>query len=408
MEKKDLLEAVAEGLKPVGEEIKGVKGSVEGIDARLKKIEALPLEKFAAPAVISSQKFLGYDLNRQSRWLKSQTVGKHEFSAFNSEEKVDAFSKFMIAYVRALHPKIQDPEARAALVEMTKADLAEGSGSTGQYLVPDEYQWDIVTLARSRAYFLQIARVMPMTSDVMLVPSEATLASINWKAEAAQLSQGEPTFGQVTLTAKKATAYAIISNELIADSRIDISSILTEQFAYGIALDIDNQALNGTGTPMSGLLVSGVLSTNVVTLSGANTSTITAADLSLGVEKLSEGDLANAKFMFSRLAIHYIRSLSDDSGTPITTPLLNAMQPQIYGFPYMVSEKIANNNTTSTPFGLFGDFQKFIIGRRNGAMALDVDPYGKFDYDQTRFRMITRWALSIGRETAFVKFVNHS
>jgi HK97 family phage major capsid protein len=71
-----------------------------------------------------------------------------------------------------------------------------------------------------------------------------------------------------------------------------------------------------------------------------------------------------------------------------------------------MSEKISTADTgAGCIFGLFGDFSKYIIGRRVGAMSLELDPYGLFDSDQTRFRMISRWALTLGRETAFTKII---
>lgn len=402
MEKKEVLDAVTEAISPLSADVKAIKDGHADVDARLKKIEALPLEKFTTPAIISSKKFLGYNLNHQGSRIKELTVGKPEFASFGKEENVDGFCKFLLASIRARHPKVSEGKAEA--MEYLKSSLAEGSAGTGGDLVPDEYQWDIVALARSRSYFLQLANVVPMTSDVMYLPTEASLATILWKTEATALTQGDPTFSHVTLTAKKATAYAISSNELLQDSRIDITSILTEQFTYGIALDIDNQSLNGTGVPTSGLLCSGVLTTNVVTLAGSM-STISVAKLSEAIYKLSEGDLANARFMLCRLGMHYIRSLVDSNGNPVLQPLAVAMPPSILGFPYVMSEKIANTDGTGKDFGIFGDFKKYIIGRRVGAMAIEIDPYGAFASDETRFRMINRWAFAVGRQSAFTKII---
>jgi HK97 family phage major capsid protein len=395
---------VADGIAPLATEVKSVKEGVAGLEGRLKKIESLPLEKFAMPAVIGSSKFLGYNLNQQGRLIKEKTIGNIGFASFNKEENVDGFAKFLLATIHARHPKLANAEAKAFLAEVAKASLAEGSAGTGGDLVPDEYQWDMIQLARSRSYMLQLANVVPMTSDVMILPTEAGLATINWKTEGAGLTQGDPTFSHLTLTAKKATAYAISSNELLQDARVDIVSILTEQFAYGIGLDIDNQALNGTGVPTSGLLCSGVLTTNIVTLAGSM-STINVEKISEAIYKLSEGDLANARFMLCRLGMHYIRSIVDANGNPILQPLAVAMAPSIMGFPYVMSEKISNTDGTGKDFGLFGDFKKYVIGRRVGAMALEVDPYGAFSTDETRFRMINRWAFGVGRETAFVKII---
>jgi HK97 family phage major capsid protein len=406
VEKKEILDAVAEGIKPLGEDIKNVKTTTDGLDGRLKKIEALPLEKFNANIITRDSKFLGYNLDHQGAWIKSQSVDRAGYRAFRREEDVNNFCKFLIAFIRASHPKILDPKAKEVLAEMeVKASLAEGAGATGGYLVPTEYQWDIVQLARSRAFFMQIARIVPMTSDVMYIPTELTLATVKWKGEAVAMEQGDPTFDRVTLTAKKATAYAISANELLSDSRIDIASILTEQFAYGIALDIDNKALNGTGIPCSGLLCSGILTTNIVYLAGSM-STITVTKLSEAIYKLSEGDLATARFMINRLALHYVRGMIDSTNRPIMQPLSEAMPSTILGYPWNMSEKIATTDTgAGCIFGLFGAFDKFIIGRREGAMALELDPYGLFDQDETRIRMISRWALSLGRETAFAKII---
>ena len=402
MEIKEITDAITEGIKPLSESVKAVKEGVEGMDVRLKKIEALPLEKFVAPSIISSNKFLGYNLNHQGQLIKERTVGKVEFSSFNKEENVNSFAKWLLAVVQG-KGKNPSTEAKQALLEM-KANLAEGSAGTGGDLVPDEYQWDMIALARSKSYFLQLANVVPMTSDVMYLPTEATLSTMHWHSEAATITASDPTFSHITLTAKKATCFATSSNELLQDSRIDIVSILTEQFAYGIGLDIDNQALNGTGVPTSGLLCSGVLTTNVVILAGSM-STITPAKLSMAIYKLSEGDLANARFMINRLGMHYIRSLTDTTGQLVLQPLSMSMPAGLYGFPVVMSENIANTDGTAKDIGIFGDFKKYYIGRRIGAMALEVDPYGAFASDETRFRMISRWGFAVGRQSAFCKII---
>jgi HK97 family phage major capsid protein len=396
VEIKDVKDAIVEGLQPISDDVKATKESVSGMDIRLKKIEALPLEKFVAPAIISSSKFLGYDLNQQGRLIKEQTVGKAGFSSFSKEENVNNFAKWMLATIYAKHPKFNNAEA--------KASLAEGAAGTGGDLVPDEYQWDMISLARSKSYFLQLASVVPMTSDVMYLPTEATLSTMHWHSEAATISASEPTFSHITLTAKKATCFATSSNELLQDSRIDIVSILTEQFAYGIGLDIDNQALNGTGVPTSGLLCSGVLTTNVVILAGSM-STITPSKLATAIYKLSEGDLANARFLISRLAMMYIRSATDTYGQLLMQPLSASMPATLYGYPFVMSENITNTDGTAVPMGIFGDFKKYYIGRRIGAMALEVDPYGSFASDETRFRMISRWGFGVGRQSAFCKVI---
>jgi len=82
MEKKEIIDAITDGVKPINDDVKTVKDSVSAMDTRLKKIEALPLEKFTSAGIVGSDKFLGYDLNKQASFIKRQ-IGKIPFDSFH-------------------------------------------------------------------------------------------------------------------------------------------------------------------------------------------------------------------------------------------------------------------------------------------------------------------------------------
>jgi HK97 family phage major capsid protein len=197
---------------------------------------------------------------------------------------------------------------------------------------------------------------------------------------------------------------AVASNELIADADFDISSLLGEQFAYTQAMELDNQMFNGTGDPVSGVLTA--KAGYSVVLGGASMSAITASDLSLAISKIEEGRLAGARFFFGRLASHYIRSLKDSQNRPIYAEIGGMTPRTVYEFPTNVSEKITNTDGASTALGVFGNFNYFLLGRRAGAMVIDVDPYTRFAEWDTRFRMVSRWAMNYGDVNAFVRIIS--
>jgi len=384
MDIKELESLFQKNLDPISKKLEGLEAKGNENSSRLEKIEKMPLDKVVAPYINSIPKIHnGRRIEKQAQFIR-ELAGKSPamFEAFRSEEKVDAFVKAMLDFI-------------------CKATMNETTGSQGAYLVPDEFQWDIIRLAENQSYALQLATILTMNSDQLYVPAELTRPAMAWKGESAQMSQADATLAQVNLQAKKLTGYTAVTNELLQDSAIDVVGLITKQMSYGIAQELDNQMLNGTGDPVSGLGTSAV--TNIVNTATGAMSAITASDLSLLISKLEQGDLVNARMLVGRLALHYIRSLKDTNGQPIfANPGMN-VPGTIYGFPYALTENIANTDGAGKLMGVFGDFKKFIIARRQGSMVLESNPYSRFDYNETQFRMVTRWAMAIGRASAFAR-----
>ncbi len=384
MDIKELESLFQKNLDPISKKLEGLEAEGKTLASRLEAIEKMPLDKAVAPYInVIPKEYLGRKLHKQAQFIR-ELAGKSPamFEAFCSEEKVDAFVKSMLNFI-------------------CKATMNETTGSQGAYLVPDEFQWDIIRLAENQSYALQLATILTMNSDQLYVPAELTRPTMAWKGESAQMSQADATLAQVNLQAKKLTGYTAVTNELLQDSAIDVVGLITKQMAYGTAMELDNQMINGTGDPVSGLGTSAV--TNIVNTATGAMSAITASDLSLLISKLAQGDLVNARMLVGRLALHYIRSLKDTYGQPIfANPGMN-VPGTIYGFPYALTENIANTDGAAKLMGVFGDFKKFIIARRQGSMVLESNPYSRFDYNETQFRMVTRWAMAIGRASAFAR-----
>jgi HK97 family phage major capsid protein len=243
-----------------------------------------------------------------------------------------------------------------------------------------------------------------MSSDQLYVPAELTLPAVAWKGESVQLAQSDPTYAQVSLAAKKLTAYSAATNELLSDSAMDVVGMLTRQFVYGIGMELDNQMLNGTGDPVSGVLTA--KAGYSVSSTGTSFSNVTGTDISLMVSKIEEGWARDARFIFGRLGMHYIRTLKDSQNNFIFSQIGGGQQKSIWDYPANMSEKITNTDADATAYGVFGNFKYFYIGRRQGAMAIEVDPYTRFDYAETRFRMVTRWAMAVAQANAFCRLLS--
>lgn len=413
--KEEIKEAIAEGLKGfraefktevVNEVGKTVDEKVKAIDERVKKVEALPVAKMFNIKTTSG-KYKGYDLSKQlvvGRNLAAKNP--RLFPILGNDEKAEEMAKWLINVIKAR--RFHDMQAMADLREFyaSKANpLQEGTASEGGYLVPDEFAWDMVGLARGKTFALQACTVIPMNSDQLYLPKEATLAAVAWTDEETAATEGSPTFGQVSLTAKKLDGLATVSNELLQDSGIDITGLLSEQFGYAVSAELDNQVLNGTGSPCSGTLTSAVGADVKLSSGNTNFSAITADDLSNAIYQLEGGYLADAQFIVNRIGLHYIRTLKDSNNAYVFAKPGNGVPGTIWEHPYFMSHKITNTSAAETAFISFGNYRYFYIGRRLGVTGIDVDPYGKFAENQTRFRIVTRWGLAMGNSSAFARIL---
>lgn len=388
---------VDDGLAPIKEKIGEIEQKVDTLEKAPAKMEKV--------RDVDGSSYHGRNLNKMARMLKEKCVDNRSFDAFSSEEKVDEYSKFIADFVDA---RVRNnPEAMQRMFARQKASYQEGTPSEGGYLVPDEFQWDIIKLGREKYFALNECRVVNMNTDQLYLPTEATLATTEWDSEEGQIGQKEGTLGQVSLSTKRLNSLAIASNELLQDSAIDVVSLITEQFSYAILGELDNQVVAGTGDPVSGLM-KGVAGTSVVLGTGsANFSMLLGDNFSNAISQLDASYLDGAKWIMGKTAKHYVRTMKDDNGAYLFQMPYGGQPATLWEYPIIESSK-APANAASTVATVFGNLKNFVIGRRLGTMSLDIDPYGKFDYYQTRFRMVTRWAFAMGNSSAFVSIVTAS
>jgi HK97 family phage major capsid protein len=410
----DCGEAVAENAITVDAIKDAVKTTVQteigAFDARLKKIEAMPVAAARGDVnVIVPKVYRGYKIHRQGLELREKFVKRPQiFQTLGNMANFDKFAEFLIDVKNALLGDLHSAQKLQKFVEEEKTAMAEGTDAVGGYLVPVEYEFDLVKLARDASFALQKCTVIPMSSSSLKLPSELTLPSVTWPGEAGQGSATNPTFGQVTLTAKKVMALTdYLSRELLSDSGVDIVSLLTEQIMYAIGLELDNQVLNGTGNPVSGVLTAAAGYSVVMATGSTSFSAVSANTVRDMIRKLSAADAAEAEFIYSKDIQYYIDTLKDTNGRYLYREPSGDRPAALWNRGIFESAKAPAESASaaSTAFAVLGVWKKFYLGQRSGEMALSLDPYTKFDYDQVRFRLTQRWALAVARSTAFCRAI---
>jgi HK97 family phage major capsid protein len=288
------------------------------------------------------------------------------------------------------------------------------------YLVPTELANEVLRIAETQ-YGLarREMRYLPFSGpgNTRTIPALGTSVSVYWTNEGAAKSSTQPGFSLVTQTLKKLAAIVPFTDEILEDSQINLTQLVSELFAEAVAKEEDLQFFNGTGSPWTGVMnTSGINS--VVQLDGGTTPTPTVEDLQAMIDATPSGALNGAKFYMHRTILSKLRLLrenGDGTGAFIFTPAAQGNPPQLLGYPVETSDALPSFSAAtaaSKPYVLFANLkQAAIFGdkRQLQVKVLDqatiTDTDGSTDInlaeqDMTALRVVERVGYVVALKTA--------
>lgn len=124
--------------------------------------------------------------------------------------------------------------------------LSEGVQAGGGYLVPEEFERQIVTGLDEANVVRGLAKVIT-TSAERKIPVAATHSTAQWTAENGAYTESGPTFDQKTIDAFKLTDLVKVSIELLQDSMFDLESYIAGEFARAFGIAEEEAFCVGTG-----------------------------------------------------------------------------------------------------------------------------------------------------------------
>ena len=248
--------------------------------------------------------------------------------------------------------------------------MSEGVDANGGYLVPTEFEKQIVTALDDNNVVRTVANVIK-TSAERKIPVAASHVAAQWTAENGAYTESDPTFAQKAVDAYKETALAKVSIELLQDSMFNVESYLANEFgrAFGILEEEAFCVGTGTGQPTgifnaysSGSPVGGEI--NVTTSSVGK---IVADDLITLIYALKAAYRKNAKFLMKDSTVADIRKLKDPTtGAYLWQPTLQMGQPdKLLGYDLLTTAYAPAVAADALPVA-FGDFHSYWIADRSG------------------------------------------
>lgn len=239
--------------------------------------------------------------------------------------------------------------------------MQEGVDADGGYLVPEEFENQIVAGLEEANVVRSIAKVIT-TSAERKIPLAATHSVAQWTLENGAYTESNPTFGQITVDAYKLTDLVKVSTELLQDSMFDLESYIATEFARAFGVAEEQAFCVGTGTGQP----TGIFTANGGHVGVTAGTAITVDNLIDLIYSLKAPYRRNAKFLMKDSTISALRKLKDSNGAYLWQPSVQAGQPdRLLGYPIYTSPYVPDVATSAYPIA-FGDFSNYWICDRLG------------------------------------------
>ena len=278
--------------------------------------------------------------------------------------------------------------------------LGEGQGDQGGFLVPEMFTAQLLSLALEEAVVRPRAFRLPMSTLNLSLPTIVdTSHSTNvfggvrayWTPESGSYTSSEPSFGRVTLTAKKLTAYTSAANELLADAAISLEALLLRLFPQALAYFEDDSFINGIGGGQPVGLINADALVTVQKENGQAATTIVAENIDKMYSRMLPSSRSRAVWLAHPDTYTQIVAMSRSVGTGGSAVMMNNMAgpapATIYGRPLITSEKCQTLGTAGDIF--FVDFGYYVIGDRQ-TLSMSASPHVRFQNDETVWRFTSR------------------
>jgi HK97 family phage major capsid protein len=309
--------------------------------------------------------------------------------AFTSKEMAWKFGTWCLATLG--HKKSLDYCRNFGIV--VKAHT-EGVNTQGGFLVPDEMAAELVTLREQYGVFRRNAKIYRMASDTLRIPRKNTGLTAYWVGEAIATTESTMGLDNVQLVAKKLSALATISSELLEDSVIDLASDVANEIAYQFAFKEDDAGFNGDGTSTYGGVVGLVTAlsdaTYQVSDGGATAySGVTVAEISAGIAKLPAwaAQRNNVKVYCPKAVYHAVfERLALSAGGATAAEVANGLrEPRFFGYPVEFAQVISTASPgAGSVYAYVGDLSQacYLGDRRATSIAFSDSALNAFEQDE--------------------------
>lgn len=285
--------------------------------------------------------------------------------------------------------------------------LAQEEGGSAGNLVPSPLLARIIDLRDKYGVFRQECDLIPMGRDTLSIPKLVSGTAAAFFGESATISESDPVWTQVNLTAQKLGIITRLTTEVAEDAVINLADWIARDMGLAFANKEDEVGFAGDGSAADGS-ITGVaqIFTDDNTLAGA-------VDPAAGVVAFTDVDAASIGLLMATLPAYarpnakwYASSVGQDlvfnrlasaAGGHTFQTLRGELGASYLGHQIVTSEHLPNStgDTDNTTLFLFGDLRMAaVMGDRRGVtVASSEERY--FELDQIALRATERFDIAI-------------
>lgn len=404
----DIVQKARVGVRPITAEeraeIEAYTKEIDAIDVRIVEIEASeqsaevvktlmagrrePGVRKAAPILTGNAATLEHNNGVMSVRPRYSTL--RNFKGEGAEERAYASGQWCLGVLFGS----EKAKRWCANKGMETRAQSEGNNLYGGALVPDQFGDAIIDQRDSYGTVRQEARIVPMATDHMDIPTVKTGVTASFYGEAEAFSESTTEWETTSLTAKKMGALVKVSSELAEDSAINIADWLAGEFGRAFAQKEDDCCFKGTGTAAFGGIFGWTsasrLNNNALAGSADNPSTavlyttMTTADVDNLLGMLPQFADGNSKFYCSKYAYAAVfQALAAAGGGNTVQSLQGKFGFNWMGYPIVMTPSMPT--TTGTLTGevmmIYGDMRMATIlgDRRQFGMRVLSELYAAND-----------------------------
>lgn len=243
--------------------------------------------------------------------------------------------------------------------------LEVGTDANGGYLVPDEYERQLLQALTDENFFRSLAHVIQTQTGTHTIPIVASHGTASWMNENGLYPESDDTFDQITLSAYKLGTAIKVSEELMNDSVFDLEGYISTEFARRIGAAEEEAFLVGDGSKKPEGVFTKVSSSKEALTEISNTSINFDAMMDV-FHSLRSVYRNSAVWILNDSTVKALRKIKDGNNNYIWQPSVVAGQPDtILNRPYRTSIYAPELAAGKVPI-LFGDFSYYWIADRQG------------------------------------------
>lgn len=314
-----------------------------------------------------------------------------------------------------------DADAKRWVADNAPEYRAQGytTDSLGGNLVPTPLLDEVIVLVNEFGQFVPNVRNVTMAAETLRIPKRSGGLTGYWVSENNSITDSNASWTQVNLVAKKLAVSNRLSNEILADSIVDLASYITTEIGRAFAKTIDDAGFNGDGTSTYGGITGVVKAMEATTgtnpavalkglyKSAAATSfeTFSIADFTTAMAALPLYARQNAKWFISPAgfaASMQRLALTSGSGTGLAggntqNDVANALGLRFMGYPVVlcnVLDSTLGADAAKTKV-LFGDLELGAIYGDRKAMTIRTSTERYAELDQTLMVAVNRFDIAV-------------